>query len=266
MGTELNFTQQLVDNSKPGDVEYITVSGTNSRLFTRFNPPMVFDSEANSGYEIALCRLETYYCFHNIDEKNNSLNVSIDGGKNWKEFKIPVGCYDITGINEALQLLLLGEVNENDVQERKQPYILLTGNKNTSKVVLQIASNTTIVDFNVKNSIRSMLGFEAKKYIGGKRYESENKINIVRVQSILVHCDIINSSRVNGTPAPVIYNFCPNVSPAEKIVCQPKHLMYVPLSLSVISSMTSWITDQEGRTLDLRGERLTLAFHIRKRR
>ena len=262
---ELNFTQQLVDNSKPGDVEYITVSGTNSRLFTRFNPPLVFDPAENSGYEIALCRLETYYCFQNIDEKNNVLRVSIDAGQNWKELKIPVGCYDITGINEALQLLL-GEFNKNSVQEKRQPYIVLTGNKNTSNCVLVIMSSTTVVDFNVKNSIRSVLGFEAKQYVGGKRYESENKIDIVRVQSILVHCDIIKPSRVNGVPAPVIYNFFPNVSPAEKIVCQPKHLMYVPLSLSVISSMTAWITDQEERILDLLGQRLTLSFHIRKRR
>ena len=265
METELNFAQQLVDNSKPGDVEYITVSGTNSRLFTRFNPPLVFDPAENSGYEIALCRLETYYCFQNIDEKNNVLRVSIDSGQNWKELKIPVGCYDIKGINEALQLLL-GEFDKNSVQEKRQPYIVLTGNKNTSNCVLVIMSSTTVVDFNVKNSIRSVLGFAAKQYVGGKRYESENKIDIVRVQSILVHCDIIKPSRVNGVPAPVIYNFFPNVSPAEKIVCQPKHLMYVPLSLSVISSMTAWITDQEGRTLDVLEERLTLSFHIRKRR
>ena len=143
---------------------------------------------------------------------------------------------------------------------------MLSGNINTSKCVLEISSDTTVVDFDIKNSIRSILGFEARKYTGGKRYESENKINIIRVHSILVHCDVINSSRVNDMLAPVIYNFSPNVSPAEQIVLQPKHLMYVPLSLSTISSMTSWITDQEGRALDLRGERLTLAFHIRKRR
>ena len=234
-------------------------------LFTRFNPPIVFDPAANSGYEIALCRLETYYTFPNIDEKNNALRLSIDRRQNWIDLKIPVGCYNITGINEALQLLL-GEVKKNVVQEKKQPYIVLTGNRNTNKVVLEIIGDTTIVDFNVNNSIRSVLGFEAKKYVGEKRYESENKINIIRVHSILVHCDVIKSSRVNGTLTPVLYNFSPNVSPAEQIVFQPKHLMYVPLSLSTTSSMTAWITDQEGRTLDLRGERLTLAFHIRKRR
>ena len=143
---------------------------------------------------------------------------------------------------------------------------MLSGNINTSKCVLEISSDTTIVDFDIKNSIRSVLGFEAKKYTGGKRYESENKIDIIRVHSILVHCDIINSSRVNGTLAPVLYSFAPNVSPGEQIVFQPNHLMYVPLSLSTISSITSWITDQEGRVLDLGGEQLTLAFHIRKRR
>ena len=259
------FTQLLAENTEPGDVEYITISGTSSRLFTRFNPPIVFDPTANSGYEIALCRLETYYTFPNIDEKNNALRVSIDRGQNWIDLKIPVGCYDITGINKALQLLL-GEVKKSVVGEQKQPYIVLTGNRNTSKVVLEISTDTTIVDFDINNSIRSVLGFEAKKYIGGKRYESENKINIIRVYSILVHCDVINSSRVNGMLAPVIYNFSPNVSPAEQIVFQPKHLMYVPLSLSTISSMTSWITDQEGRALELQGERLTLAFHIQKRR
>ena len=111
-----------------------------------------------------------------------------------------------------------------------------------------------------------MLGFEAKKYKGGKRYESENTVNILSVNSILVNCDVISSSRVNGKLAPVVYNFFPNVSPGEKIVSQPKNIIYVPLTMSIISSMTVWITDQESNLLDLRGEQLTLTFHIRKRR
>ena len=267
MEEEAKFNKLLVENIKPGDVEYITISGTSSRLFTRFNPPIVLDPAVNSGYEIALYRLETFYTFPNINEKNNTLRVSVDRGKNWIDLKIPMGCYNITGVNKALQLLLGEEVKKkNFVQEKKQPYFVLSGNINTSKCVLEISSDTTVVDFDIKNSIRSILGFEAKKYTGGKRYESENKIDIIRVHSILVHCDIINSSRVNGTLAPVLYSFAPNVSPGEQIVFQPNHLMYVPLSLSTISSITSWITDQEGRVLDLGGERLTLAFHIRKRR
>ena len=108
---------------------------------------------------------------------------------------------------------------------------MLSGNRNTLKCVLEITKETTIVDFDIENSIRSVLGFEARKYKGGsKRYESENNVNILRVNSILVNCDVIASSRINGMPASVIYNFFPNVSPGEKIICQPKHIIYVPLT------------------------------------
>lgn len=258
MEKEINLSQLLVDKTNPGDVEYVIVSGKDSRLFTRFNPPMVFEP-VNSGYEVALCRLETYYSFKNIDKENNAIRISFDGGKSWIDLRIPAGCYDIEGVNEALQLLLVE-------RGKKKTDVVLLGNKNTFKCVLEIVRDSIIVDFNIKNSIRSVLGFEAKKYVGGKRYESESKVRILSVNSILVHCDIIHPSRVNGIFAPVIYNFFPNVSPADKIICQPSHLMYMPLSLSTISSMTAWITDQEGRILDLGGERLTITFHIRKRR
>ena len=102
MEEETKFTQLLVDSTKPGDVEYITISGTSSRLFTRFTPPIVLDPTANSGYEIALCRLETFYTFPNINEKNNALRVSVDWGQYWIDLKIPAGCYNITGINETI--------------------------------------------------------------------------------------------------------------------------------------------------------------------
>ena len=132
--------------------------------------------------------------------------------------------------------------------------------------MLRITKESVIVDFNIENSIRSVLGFEGKKYKGKKRYESENKVDILNVNSIFVHCDVINPSRVNGIPAPIIYSFFPNATPGDKIVSQPQHLVYMPLTLNVISSMTVWVTDQKGNLLDFRGQELTLMFHIRKRR
>ncbi len=68
---------------------------------------------------------------------------------------------------------------------------MLSGNKYTLKCVLEIMKDSTIVDFDVVNSIQSVLGFEKKKYKGGKRYESENKVNILSADPILVHCDVI---------------------------------------------------------------------------
>ena len=55
--------------------------------------------------------------------------------------------------------------------------------------------------------------------------------------SILVHCDIIGTSRVNGIEAPVIYNFFLNAAPGDKIVSTLRNLIYAPITLNVISHM-----------------------------
>ena len=90
------------------DEQYLIVSGSNSRLYTRYNPPLEFQS-LNTGYELALSRLETYYSFPNIDSSNNSLCVSIDNGKTWLHLLIPTGVYDIDAINNVLQGLILNK-------------------------------------------------------------------------------------------------------------------------------------------------------------
>ena len=60
------------------------------------------------------------------------------------------------------------------------------------------------IDFAVENSLRTVLGIDEKIYKRG-RNESENLVDIMSVNSILVHCDIIGTSRVNGIKPPVIY-------------------------------------------------------------
>ena len=110
----------------------------------------------------------------------------------------------------------------------------LSLNPNTLKCILEIKTDDYDVDFHVDASLRSVLGFNAKKYKRG-RHESENLVNIMNENSILVHCDIVGASRVNGIEAPIIYNFFPSVAPGEKIVSKPLHL---PLMLDVISHMT----------------------------
>ena len=114
--------------------------------------------------------------------------------------------------------------------------------------------------------MRKVLGFEAKVYAAGKektRFVSKHIVNILRVNSILVHCDIVKLSRRNGISAPIIYNFFPNVSPGTKIVDRPRNLIYLPVTLDIISQMTCWLTDQDGKALDNRGEEITLTFHIK---
>ena len=118
------------------------------------------------------------------------------------------------------------------------------------------------MDFTIPNSIRTALGFNSRVYKKG-RYLSEHNVNIMQINSIFVHTDVIGSTYVNGSQTPVIYSFFPNVPPGGKIIVQPKVLIYLPVSLSVISRLTSWLTDEEDNLLNLRGEELTIKYHLR---
>ena len=173
------------------------------------------------------------------------------------DIHIPTGCYEIKAINE-LQRFIMKKIGYKEDEKR----IILSPNPNTLCCVLEILHEKCRVDFNVDESLCKVLGFNKKIYKAG-RYESENRVNILSVNSILVHCDVIGASRLNGIEALLIYSFFPDVAPGEKIVSTPVHLIYIPLTLNIISHRTCWLTDQNGKDLNLRGEEVTLTFHVK---
>ena len=60
------------------------------------------------------------------------------------------------------------------------------------------------VDFRQYNSNNSLLGFNSELYTPGF-HESENMINILTINSILVNIDIISGSYLNCSTQPTIY-------------------------------------------------------------
>ena len=125
-----------------------------------------------------------------------------------------------------------------------------------------IINNNCEVDFKRYNSINSLQGFDSKLYTGFN--ESENMVNILTINSILVNIDIISGSYVNGSTQPTIYSFFPDISPGYKIIENPHNLLYLPITADTIQSITIWLTDQNGNELNLRGENLSMRFHLRE--
>ena len=143
-------------------------------------------------------------------------------------------------------------------------YINITANSNTLKSVL-ILEKDYQEDFNHQNSLAKVLGFTGAKYTGGF-HESENVVNILSINSILVNIDIISGSYVNETTKNTIYSFFPKVSSGYKIIESPVNLVYLPITLNTIDSLAVSITDQDDHLLNLRNEKLTMRFHIREAR
>ena len=249
--------EKLVEYGVPKAKSLICVSGNTSRIQTTFVPPL--ELPPSTPYEMALTGLETYYSFPNINATNNHIKISLDEGKSWLDIHVPVGCYEIEGINNVLQRYIVQKTGDKKADTR----LSLSPNWNTFHSELDVLDAKCQIDFDVgDDSLCSVLGYERKVYAVGK-HKSENIVNILSVNTILVHCDIIESSRLNGVAAPIIYTFFPNAAPGDKIISVPRHLIYVPLTLNVISRMSCWATDQNGKALDLQGEELTLTFHVK---
>ena len=119
------------------------------------------------------------------------------------------------------------------------------------------------VNFRKDKSINTLLGFDSNLYTTGF-HESENIVNILTINSILVNIDIISGSYVNGSTQPTTYSFFPDVSHVYKIIENPHNLLYLPITADTSHSITIWLTDQNGNELNLRGENLSMRFHLRE--
>ena len=71
--------------------------------------------------------------------------------------------------------------------------ITILPNVNTLQCILNVVGAKLKVSFDVPNTLASVLGFNRSTY-GVGRHISEQLVNIMSVNSILVHCNIIHSS------------------------------------------------------------------------
>lgn len=254
-------TEKTARNTEPKKSFYILLSEKSTRIRTKFNPLLELDK--NKNYEMALVDLETYYSFPNIDASNNNFRYWRYGGGAQHEMfniEVPEGCYEITDINEYIQRTMKENGHYNRVNG--DYCISIEPNTNTLRSVVNIAEGYS-VDFTPENSIGTVLGFDRWIYEEGYN-ESENLVNILSISNLRVTNDIIGSSYSNGTTESVIYAFFPNTSPGFKIIQEPHNLIYHPITLSTISTMTTMLTDQNGKQVNLRGEELAIRFHIRE--
>ena len=157
--------------------------------------------------------METYYSFPNIDISSNCFSYSPGANTPWFDIIIPEGSYDVEDINEFIQREI--RKNNHSDQTSDKVYIEISANTNTLKSEMFLKNNYE-VDIRTDKSINSLLGFHSNLYTSGF-HESENMVNILTINSILVNIDIISSSCVNGSTQPTIYSFFPDVFPGTKL-------------------------------------------------
>ena len=191
---EVELLEKIAKNTEHKTSFQIIVSDNETSFNTRFN--LKIELNRDKVYEIALVNLETYYSFPNIDESNNIFVYSPDNGNSWVKIKIPEGSYEIDDINNTIQQEMKKRGHYDSINEDYP--INISANSNTLKSVL-ILEKDYQVDFKHRDSLAKVLGFTGTKYTGGF-HESENVVDILRINSILVNIDIISGSYVNPFP------------------------------------------------------------------
>jgi hypothetical protein len=222
----------------------LSLSGIGSSISAQYFPSI---DVSRGEWEIGLVDLMTYHSIPNVEKgRNNRFYFGVNNS-----FEIDEGAYEIENLETAIKSKL-GEGVE----------FKLTANNSTLKSALFCSE---IVDFTPKDSIASLLGFDNKKLAAGITHVSDRTVDIVKVNSIRVECNIVRGSYDNGKEGHVIHNFYPNVAPGYKIVEVPNTIIYLPLNVNRITDVTITLRDQDKNLINLRGEALSVRLHIREK-
>ena len=219
-----------------------TLTGNQSNLDSTYFPPIELASDKN--YVIGLVDLHTYNSIPNIYISRNKFYVGEE------EITIPEGSYEIEAIEKFLQNKLVD----------KKIDLSLKANNNTLRC--EILCNE-LVDFTKEDSIYKLLGFTKKTLKPNETHYSDQPIDIIKINTLRIECNIIEGAYINGQRVYTIHEFFPSVSPGYKIIEIPKKVIDLPVRTKNISLIQLRILDQNGDLVNFRGENITIRLHLK---
>lgn len=223
----------------------IALNGNSSELSCNIFPSLEVDRKA----QISLLSLQTNNSIPNIQPGCNTIGFNfIFGGH--EQITIPTGTYELTGIQSAI----------NKIKPDFVTSFQLKANSNTLKCMMRCSHD---VDFTMDNNISSLLGFENKVNDGETTHESENLVNITKINCIKIGCNLISGSFDDGEPSQTIHEFFPSVPPGYKIIEIPRHLVFYPLHSTTIGKVRITLKDQNNRLINLQGEPITVRLQVK---
>ena len=238
----------------------ILVSNTTD-FTTNLDDPIYLDK--NKNYVAAFKSLFTYNSVPNITQSNNKFRYSSDNGSTYKTIILPIGAYEVTEINSEIQRQMI--LNDDYDKSNDSFFIEISFDKPTQKATIDIKHDDYIVDINCENSVGTSLGFTDNMMLNKGFHISQNIIDIEPVNTILVHCNLISGSYINNKLSQVIYAFTPKVSPGYKIIEKPfpEYDYFGIPKYEKIRTVRVWLTDQNNKLIDLRGEKITVCILIK---
>ena len=225
---------------------------TKSKHAQKLLPTIQLDIQKN--YKAALTSFSTYNSLKNIyASRNDTFKYSKDAGKTWKIIKLQPGCYEINSINKEI-------IRQTGIDKKQLNFNIET---TVNRISLTLDENHQ-VDFSVENSLSTLLGFDKKIYTKGFHVGS-NLPKITDINSIVVHCNIVQGAYLNGESTNALYSFPSYSVPiGYKIVKEPRVLTYFPITQTSIDTISVWFTDENNNLIEFSGEEIIVDILIQE--
>ena len=95
-------------------------------------------------------------------------------------------------------------------------------------------------------------------------YESDKPINIRGIDKVLLKCDCVNGSIVNGVREPILFNFPMDKPPGPKIYKEPRIKLFKRKNKSVLCGIRFYLEDDDQRPVDFNEETISFTCQLFK--
>ena len=235
------ITKELTKTKDEQTLNFRTIK-PNERF--HFNNPILNTTK------MGLIRLSVYNSVFNITERNNQFKFTnpvtfhqVDAAK---VFIIPPGSYELTDMADIIKQ----ETNNN---------VLIQVDKNTMKCKMEVLQG--VVNFDVENSLASLLGFDKQIYSRGK-YTTNKIIDIMGFNTINIYCNIISGAKDNGKDTDILYTFNLTEPQGYLINIIATNILYQNVTKDRIEYIEFHNKDEYGRPIDFNGDVLSFTLHL----
>ena len=228
-------------------------------FITRFNKPITLDS--NYEYEIGLNRIiNMSFTWFNLNPSygNQLIKYSSDDGSTFHDITFPSGVWNYSEFDEYIKEITKKGTINNPIYP-----ISLEFDSTTFRVTVTLATNYQL-DLTHSN-FNDLIGFD-KKVLKDEVNIGPRVPNLSQDTDILnVHCDLVNTSLVDGEDSDIIYTFSTSVlRPSYSFTIEPRRVTYNPVNKQQISTIRIYITDGKRRLINLNEADTSFSLIIRR--
>lgn len=200
-------------------------------------------------WEIGLVGFTTFNSIPNIEEGvNNKFHY---GNTKTNVISIPEGSYEI----EQIESYILSKIDKT---------VDFSLKANNSTLQSEITCSQTVY-FDQPKTIGALLGFSPKVLKVGEKHCSDRPVDIIKVNTIRVECNIVRGSYDNGFQGHTIHEVIIKSPPGFKIFDTPQHVIYLPVNTQKVNNITVSFKDQDGDLINFRNEVVSVRLHLRER-